>query len=142
MKKTVRTIMFVATFSAVIAGCQKESNEMALVTPNEIGEESMVKRTVEYTINGKVGRIEIVGEEAWQAFLRHMVDIAESGYKVTFSTADASNTSNVAKETVTYTTADKDDAMAWSDTMTSNGYTVEINYDEVNNVFVCIAYRK
>lgn len=74
--------------------------------------------------------------------MRHMVDIAESGYKVTFSTADASNTSNVAKETVTYTTADKDDAMAWSDTMTSNGYTVEINYDEVNNVFVCIAYRK
>ena len=142
MKKTVRTIMFVVALSSVMAGCQKESTEMAMIIPNEIGEEYMVKRTVEYTVNGEVGRLEIVGEEAWLAFLRHMVDLAESGCKVTFSTDDTSTPSNVAKETVTYTTADKDDAIAWSNTMTSNGYNVEINYDVVNDVYVCVAYRK
>ena len=62
--------------------------------------------------------------------------------EVTVSTGNGTTQQGIAKEVVTYTTADKDDAMAWCDNMLNNGYDVTMYYDSVNNVFVCIAERK
>lgn len=142
MKKTVRTIMFIVAMTAMMAGCQKDITEM-YTNIHEKTEEGMdAKREVDYIVNGEAGRMEIVGDDAWIAFLHQMVDFAENGYTVTIGIANNPSFTNIAKETVTYTTADKDDAVAWADTMTSNGYIVDISYDSVSNLFVCVAYRK
>lgn len=142
MKKTVRTIMFIVAMTTLMAGCQKDITEMYTNIHDKTEEGMYAKREVEYIFNGESGRMEIVGDEAWMAFLYQMVDYAENGYTVTIGIANNPFFANMAKETVTYTTADKDDAVAWADTMTSNGYIVDINYDPASNMFVCVAYRK
>ncbi len=141
MKKTVRTIMAVVALSAAMAGCQKETVEVLTPSNIDVVDANTTKRTVVYTVNGEEGRMVIEGDEAWIAFLQRMVDLAENGYRVTFGDAAITRQANSAKEVVTYTTPDKDKAVAWADTMMSNGYTVSVYYDNVNNVFVCIAER-
>lgn len=141
MKKTFRTIMVVVALSTAMAGCQKE--KVVVLTPSNVDvvDANTTKRTVEYTVNGVEGRMVIEGEEAWLAFLQRMVALAENGCRVTFGDATNPRQTNATKEVVTYTTADKDAAVAWADNMASNGYVVTIYYDSVNNVFVCIAER-
>lgn len=142
MKKTVGTIIFLAALTVMVAGCHKESPETATGVPYGVGEGSETKRLVVYVVNGEGGQLEIIGEEAWQAFLHRMVDTAENGNTVIIGNAGNSFPGSAEKETVTHTTADKNDAVAWADTMITRGYTVEIRYNRENEVFVCIAQRK
>ena len=142
MKKTVRTIMAVVALSAAMAGCQKETVEVLTPSNIDVVDANTTKRTVVYTVNGEEGQMVIEGDEAWIAFLQRMVDLAESGCRVTFSNAANTRQANASKAVVTYTTHDKDDAIAWAGNMSNNGYTVTIYYDSVNNVFICVAEIK
>ena len=140
MKKTVRTIMVVVALSTAMVACQKEMVED--VTPSSIiVDANTTKRIVVYTVNGVEDQMVIEGDEAWMAFLQSMVTLAENGYRVTFGNASNVRQANAAKEVVTYTTDDKDEAVAWADSMASNGYTVTIYYDSVHNVFICVAEK-
>lgn len=143
MKKQVRTIAIMALLASLSAGCQKE--KIAAVIENSTVEHAFsneAQRTACYTVDGVGYQITVTGDAAWNDFLRSMLDMAEQGYTVTVSTGNGTTQQGIAKEVVTYTTADKNDAMAWCDNMLNNGYDVTMYYDSVNNVFVCIAERK
>lgn len=125
------------------AGCHKEIDaprqERDDVNPTFAND---VKQTVHYSIDGVCQSVTITGEGEWHLFLYSMLDLAEQGYTVRIYGNGNVTQCGITKEIVTYTTADKDDAEAWCDTMYNNGYSVSMVYDSVNNVFVCTAERK
>ena len=55
---------------------------------------------------------------------------------------DNNNFSNsYVKETIKYTTTNKDDAIKWSQNKIIEGYAVTVNYDEETGEYTCIATR-
>jgi hypothetical protein len=143
MKKTFKSVAMMALLVGLSAGCQKEieapKQEGYVANPTFANE---VKQTVHYSINDVCQSITITGEAEWHMFLYSMLDLAEQGYTVRIYSNGNETQCGLSKEVVTYTTADKDDAEAWCNTMHSNGYSVSMVYDSVNNVFVCTAERK
>lgn len=143
MKKQAGTIAMMALLASLSAGCQKES--IAPVLENGAVEyefDNEAKRTVCYTVDGVNYQVTLTGDAAWNDFLRSMLDLAERGCTVTIITSNGTSQQGIAKEVITYTTADKNEAAAWCDNMHNNGYDVTMVYDSVNGVFICIAERK
>lgn len=142
MKKQIRNVAVMALLVSMATGCQKEilnpqtEGNCLVTTVSEKKDQAVM-----YTVDGENHRIIISDNMAWKDFLYNMLDMAENG-----STIRIVNNNNVAqssstKEVVIYTTSDKDAAVAWCDAMYANGYTVQMNYDYTNNVFVCIAEK-
>ncbi len=143
MRKQFRTVAIMALLASLSAGCQKE--RVAPVIESEAigyGFANVTKRTVCYTVDGVNYQVTLTGDAAWNDFLRSMLDMAEHGCTVTVSAGNGTTQQGVAKEVVTYTTANKDDAVAWCDNMINNGYAVTMIYDSENGVFICTAERK
>lgn len=114
----------------VFQGCEKEATEM--VTLAENGKMVMV-----YSIDGEQSIANVTADE-WDAMVNWLLTLAEEGKTVSFSRGDRPTTS-FAKEKVTYSTTNKDDAIAWGDNMTNQGYSVTIFYSD--GVYYCTAIR-
>lgn len=143
MRKQFRTVAIMALLASLSGGCQKEriapvceSGAVEYTLSNE------VKRTACYTIDGVDYQITVTSDTAWADFLRFMLNLAEQGCTVTVMNSRGTSQQGMAKEIVTYTTADKNDAVAWCDNMINNGYAVTMIYDSENGVFICTAERK
>ena len=138
MKKTVKVIALCGVLGLTATSCQKEN----LVEENtNIVAQANTVRTMFYVVDGIEHRITLIGDDAWNDFLQHMISLAEEGHRVTFRNED--NTANVAaaKETVTYTTKDKDKAHAWCADMAEAGYTVYLYFDEDTGIYNCVAIK-
>lgn len=117
--------------------CQKENiiNETAIVAENGN------IYTVSYTVDGVTRQLTLVGEEAWQAFLHHMLALAEEGHVVSFRNEEAASRGVPSKETVTYTTNNSEEAIHWADKMTGQGYSVTIEFDRETGIYTCTATK-
>ena len=92
-----------------------------------------------YTVDGVTRRLTLVGEEAWHDFLNRMFALAEEGHEVSFRNEEAASRIFSAKDSVTYTTKDRDKAYAWADAMIAGGYTVTVTFDKTTGYYTCYA---
>lgn len=132
MKKTIRTAAILAVLSLVTVGCQKEYVNGSYIVQAD--------NMVCYTINGMPGSTNLEDDKAWDAFMERMLALAKEGYEVTFFRG-TSPINSMSKETVVYTTDDKDDAKRWSIEMAKDGYQVTITYNDETGIYTCIAIK-
>ncbi len=138
MKKTLKTIAFLAVLSVAATGCQKEE----LISPTAFEETIGTTLTVVYTVDGVSSTTTFDNEAAWLEFLDYLVALAEEGHSVSFRDSHSNQTaSSLSKDVVTYTTRSRDDAKTWADGMTKQGYTVDIDYDSTTGIYTCIATK-
>lgn len=137
MRKTFTTIALFAVLGSLAVGCQKE---------NIIGETSIVAEndtvyTVSYTVNGVTHQLKLVGDDAWHDFLNRMFALAEEGHDVTFRNEETASRIVSAKDVVTYSTKNRDEALSWAEAMAYEGYTVTISFDKKTGVYTCEAVK-
>ncbi len=136
MRKTIRTVAFLSIMGLTAVSCQKENLVENL---NPVASQTEATYTVCYTVDGTTTQVTLVGEAAWNNFLNWLFALAEEGHSVTFF--QANSIISHSKEKVTYTTPDKDKAIAWSNNMINNGYQVTIVFDENTQEYICIAEK-
>ena len=137
MKKQLKTMALFAVLSLMAVGCQKET----IAEPNTGMQQTMSVRTVTYSIDGVTQQIVIRGDEAWMDFLKQLTALARQGHRIQFRCEESRATTSTAKEVVTYTTSKEEDAIAWCNNMVHNGYSVSMEYDEVNGKYICTARK-
>ena len=137
MKKIFITISLFAMLGTIATSCQKE-NEFDK-TPIEVGRNTIYR--VCYSIDGKIYQLTLIGDDAWHDFLNRMFALAEEGHTVTFNNENVTSQTVSAKDVVTYTTTNKDEALSWAERMGNDGYVVTIKYDKGTGVYTCIAEK-
>lgn len=125
MKTIVRLF---ALLAAVIcfAACEK-NNEMHH------------KRDIVYTVAEETTTVHLTTEAEWQQLLDHFCDYAEGGSSVTFRNANRTATS-ATKETVTYSTTNREEMKRWMAQMEDEGMTVTVTYDPSTGTWNGTAY--
>lgn len=137
MRKTFTTVAFAALLGTLAVSCQKEN---ILNEPTTIEQNSSIYM-VRYSIDGVMHQLTLSGDDAWHDFLNYMFGLAEVGHKVSFQNEKAASRTIAAKEIVTYTTTNHDDAYKWAENMGDNGYKVTIYYDKEKKVYYCEACK-
>ena len=137
MKKTFTTVALFAVLGTIATSCQKE-NEFDKTTI-EVGQNTIYR--VSYSIDGKIYQLTLIGDDAWHDFLNRMFALAEEGHTVTFNNENVTSQTVSAKDVVTYTTTNKDEALSWAERMGNDGYVVTIKYDKGTGVYTCIAEK-
>lgn len=132
MKQIFRQVALLSLLGLTAVSCQKET----LIEPQGLSE-TVATYTVYYTIDGETSQITLVGETAWRNFLDWIFAKAEEGHRVSFYLGG--HEMGQAKETITYTTTNYDDAVDWANKMSHNGYSVTIEFDEQHKQYVCTA---
>ena len=135
MKKQVKTVALFTVLSLMAVGCQKET----IVEPNTGMQQTMRVRTVTYSIDGVTQQIVIRGDEAWRNFLKQLTALARQGHRIQFRCEETRTNASTAKEVVTYTTYNEEDALAWCDLMSDKGYSVTMTYDKKSGRYICTA---
>ena len=134
MNKTFRNVALLAALTLAATACQKENDITPLGT-----EQTSETLQVVYAINGEVYHATL-SESEWDAFVERMLALAREGYEVTFARNTSSLTSQ-SKEKVVHVTNSKEEAFAWANDMTSQGYTVTITFDDVSGEYTCTAVK-
>ena len=134
MNKTFRNVALLAVLSLAATACQKENDVLPVGT-----EQTSETLQVVYAINGQVYHATL-SESEWDAFVERMLALAREGYEVTFARNTSSLTSQ-SKEKVVHVTNSKEEAFAWANDMTSQGYTVTITFDDVSGEYTCTAVK-
>ena len=137
MKRTFPTIALLAVLGTMAVGCQKENIVENATIVAQVGE----TRTIIYTVDGTERQITLVGDEAWSDFLHHMLAMAREGHRVSFRNGKTPLSVTSAKETVTFTTTDQNEAYTWCDNMYNAGYSVTMYYDKDKGIYTCIAVK-
>ena len=137
MKRTITTIALLAVLGTLAVSCQKENDSVQ--TPIEAESSTIYK--ICYSIDGKVYRITLVGDDTWHDFLNRMLALAEEGHRVSFRNENASSQDALTKEVITYTTNDHDDAYTWAEKKLNEGYEVTVEYDRETGKYTCTAIK-
>lgn len=138
MRKTTKTVALFALLSMLATGCQKETVET--IRPDAPKTESNTAYSMYYTINGVTYTVSLHNNTERAAFFNLVFGLAEQGYVV--SVFDDSYVSGAtARDVVTFSTTDKEKAVAWADNMTAHGYKVTISYDSTNGIYNCVAIK-
>lgn len=137
MRKTFTTIALFAVLGTLAVSCQKEN----IIDETSIVAESGKVYTVSYTVDGVTHQLTLVGDNAWHDFLNRMFALAEEGYEVSFRNEETALRIVSAKEVVTYSTKNRDEAFSWAEAMIDEGYSVTINFDRKTGVYTCEAVK-
>jgi len=137
MKKVFKTVALCAVLGTMAVGCQKEN---IIEDANVVAQIGTVRK-MQYTIDGVEHHITLVGDNAWNEFLHQMAALAKEGHSISFRNEEASSAVASAKETVTFTTTDHDEACAWCNSMSDQGYTVYMGYDKDKGMYICVAVK-
>lgn len=135
MNKKIRTVAFLAIMCMVGTSCQKEE---FIISKEGIIANAAIQQVC-YTVDGELHSLNVGGEEVMIAMWERMAALAKEGHEVFLWNGNM--TQSCTKEVVTFTTADKEEAIAWCDAMFDAGYKVGMTYDENNHVYVCIATK-
>lgn len=133
MRKTFTTIALFAVLGTLAVSCQKEN----IIDETSIVAENGKVYTVSYTVNGVTHQLTLVGDNAWHDFLNRMFVLAEEGHEVTFRNEETASRIVSAKEVVTYSTKNRDEAFSWAEAMIDEGYSVTISFDKKTGVYTC-----
>lgn len=137
MRKTFTTIALFAVLGTLAVSCQKEN----IIDETSIVAENGKVYTVSYTVNGVTHQLTLVGDNAWHDFLNRMFVLAEEGHEVTFRNEETASRIVSAKEVVTYSTKNRDEAFSWAEAMIDEGYSVTISFDKKTGVYTCEALK-
>lgn len=136
MKKVIRLAACLALLGTTVVSCQKEDfGDTRFAT-----EENVSVYAVSYSIDGEDHSITLVGDAAWSDFLNWMLALSEEGHNVVFR-LNTNGQVISAKEEITYTTDDHDDAYSWADKRAKEGYTVYVSYDDKTGIYTCLAIK-
>lgn len=141
MKKTIRKVSMAAALCLAIASCQKEYLEVTPSLPINLTTNIIDANSITYTVDGELYSTPVYNDSTYKSIVDMLFALAEEGKTVTFFYGNASNTCIAKKETITFTTTDKDEAKVWANTMSHDGYLVSIRYDQTNRVYICTATR-
>lgn len=137
MHKSLTTFALLAVLGTLAVSCQKEN----IIDETSIVEENAKIYTVSYSVDGVNHQITLIGDEAWHDFLNRMFALAEEGHKVSFRNEERASRVASSKESVTYTTTNRDEAYAWADNKMKEGYNVSIYFDRKTGVYTCEAIK-
>lgn len=137
MKRRIITVALLAMLTTAATSCQKE-NIMVSSIP---AVQSDGTRMVCYVVDGNTHTAVINGDDNWREFLEYLTTLVEQGCRVVFWDGNRTLTIESAKETVTYTTKDREKALVWMDKMYNEGYQVSFTYDPTTGVYTCTAVR-
>ena len=110
MRKNFFTATLLAMISLTTVSCQKE----VLTEPTRSTVENSATRTIRYTVNGTAYRQVIHSDEDLDTLMLTLFALAREGYTVRVMDENQSFNEYCAKETVTFTTHDKDKAIKWA----------------------------
>ena len=113
MRKTFTTIALLAMLGTLAVSCQKEN----IIDETSIVAENGTVYTVGYSIDGVTHQITLVGDEAWHDFLSRMFASAEEGREISFRNEESASRIVSAKEVVTYSTKNREEAVTWAEAM-------------------------
>lgn len=138
MKKTIIPLALLAVLSLATTGCQKEQT----VTPSSGRTEQVTEKyNYRYTINDRAYYVNVTTEAEKQQLFEFLMEEARRGNTVSIRRLDTTSQSALTKETVTFVTTNKNEALAWLKNMAEQDYTVSMTYDENTGEFTCTAIR-
>ena len=137
MKKLIIPATLLAMLSLTTVSCQKEN----LVETAIQSVENSAARTIRYTVNGTAYRQVIHSDEDLDALMLTLFALAREGYTVRVIDENTNLCETCAKEKVTYTTKNKNDAIAWSLEKINEGYDVTISFNQETGEYTCVATR-
>ena len=126
-----------AMLSLTTVSCQKEN----LVENATQSVENSATRTIIYTVNGTTYRQVIHSDEDLDALMLTLFALAHEGYTVRVMDENNNLCESWAKEKVTYTTKNKNDAITWSLEKFNEGYDVTISFNQETGEYTCVATR-
>ncbi len=124
--KHISRLIFLLAAVICFAACEK-NNEMHH------------KRDIVYTVAEETTTVHLTTEAEWQQLLDRFCDYAQEGSSVTFRNANRTATS-ATKETVTYSTTDREEMKRWMAQMEDEGKTVTVTYDPATGTWNGTAY--
>ena len=137
MKKLIIPATLLAMITLTTVSCQKE----VLTEPTLPTVENSATRTIRYTVDGTAYRQVIHSDEDLDALMLSLFALAREGYTVRMMDENISFCETCAKEKVTYTTKNKNDAITWSLEKINEGYSVTITFNEETEEYTCVATR-
>lgn len=139
MNRKVITIALLAVLGTMATGCQKEN--FADVTSESAISEASTVYTVQYAVDGVLHIATLQSKEEVNALLMQLMALAREGYNVEVFDNNHSPSASPTKEVVTYTTSSDTAATEWTATKMSEGYTVQITYNQSDNTYTCRAFK-
>ena len=136
MKRTIITVALLAVLGTMAVSCQKETiNELSPVAA-----QSATVYTVTYYVDGARSQTVVNNNEELSLLLNWLATLAREGHRIVVHKGDTASQS-VTKEKVTFHTNSKEEAVAWCEAMTLDGYSVIMYFDEATGEYICIATR-
>lgn len=139
MNRKVITIALLAVLGTITTGCQKEN--FADVTSESAISEASTVYTVQYAVDSVLHIATLQSKDEVNALLMQLMALAREGYNVEVFDNNYSPSASPTKEVVTYTTSSDTAATEWTATKMSQGYTVQITYNQSNNTYTCRAFK-
>lgn len=137
MRKTIITVALIGMLATLAVSCQKENIEVERTEATE----QVAVYSVSYTIDGTREEITLAGEVAWKGFIARMLDLAEEGHRVSFRMEDGTQRIVTSKETITYSTTNREEAFEWAEKMIRQGYSATVEYDKKEKRYNCYAIK-
>ena len=137
MKKLIIPATLLAMITLTTVSCQKE----VLTEPTLPTVENSATRTIRYTVDGTAYRQVIHSDEDLDALMLTLFSLAREGYTVRIMDENYTFSETCAKEVVTYTTKDKNMAIAWAKEKINEGYAVSTTYNPQTGEYTCTAVR-
>lgn len=137
MRKTIITVALIGMLATLAVSCQKENIEVERAEATE----QVAVYSVSYTIDGTREEITLAGEVAWKGFITRMLDLAEEGHRVSFRMEDGTQRIVTSKETITYSTTNREEAFEWAEKMIRQGYSATVEYDKKEKRYNCYAIK-
>ena len=134
MKTTIKLLALLTAVFALVA-CNKEKEDVTPITP-------IHERDITYTVDSTTTTVHLTTEAEFDDLLDLFCDYAEDGSEVSFHNANISNAKGPSdKESVSYSTADREAMKRWMRARESEGMTVTVKYDNKTGEYVGNAYK-
>lgn len=96
---------------------------------------------VTYKVDGETFHKTIHNKNEWSALLDTFFAMAREGHRITFTKGHQLTWPDASKEMKTFSSENKQEALAWCDKMTDDGWIVTMELDEDSGKYICTAIR-
>jgi len=139
MNRKVITVALFVVLGSMATSCQKEKIA-DVISETEVSEVSTVY-TVRYAVDGVPHVATLQSKEEVNTLLMQLMALAREGSNIEVFDNNYSPNAVPTKEVVTYTTSSDTAATEWTATKMSQGYTVQITYNQSDNTYTCRAFK-
>lgn len=131
MKSIVKVLALVSLLGVLATACHKDETLVGNLP-------TVVTRTVDLRVGeGNLQRSVLHGDVQWQSFLAAVFDSVDRGYRVSLLHEGSAST----KETLTFSSPDRNVAMHWVDSLYNAGYDVTLWYDNEEHHYVVVGQK-